>query len=86
MTDAIETDSIMLINAAEIAANGGRVELDVARHASIHLATNPGSGAQQQTSLWQTNSRAIRAERHFGFERLTAEAAAIMSSVGWAAA
>jgi hypothetical protein len=85
VTDAIATDAVMLVNAGEFAANGGMVELGVARHASVQLRTDPETGQQQQISLWQAGARAIRCERVFGFERLYVEAAAMTSNVGWAA-
>jgi hypothetical protein len=83
VTDSIPTDVLMLVDAAKIAAAGGEVRLDSARHASLQLADNPALGAQPQVNLWATNARAVRCQRIFAYERLSASAVASMP-VGWA--
>lgn len=54
---------IVLLDQDGIELGGGEgANLKTAREASILMETEPGSGATQLTSLWQTNSMALLAE------------------------
>ena len=47
------------------------------------MSDDPGAGAASLVSLWQTGARALRAERWFGFEALSDDAAVLLSGVAW---
>ncbi len=78
-----DEDIAMLIDASGIAANTPQVVLDTAEHAAIQLSSSPSAGAQNLVSLWQANSRALRASRYFGFTVFRADAAQVISGVAW---
>ena len=43
----------------------------------------PAAGAQNLTHLFQTNSRAIKAERRFDLEKVRANSVAVLMGDGW---
>lgn len=74
---------IMLVDASGVAANTAEITLDDATHAAIQMSSTPSPGAQQMTSLWQTNSTALRASRFYGFQLLRDDAVAVLSGASW---
>lgn len=80
VSDQLAPDSdggrLVLIDAAGIAGGYDTITLAASRAASLQLDDAPADGAHSATSLWQTNSRALRAERYFGFKALRENAAA----------
>lgn len=54
--------SLALIDPTGIAGNVDEIVLDKATHASLQMEDEPGSGATELVSLWQTNTVAFRAE------------------------
>jgi hypothetical protein len=70
--------NIVVLDASSIALDPGIVTLRTARHAAVQLDDAPSAGAQNLTSLWQTNSIALLAERWFSYKRLRDSAVAIV--------
>lgn len=60
----------LLLDADGIGGDSEPNTFDAARHASIAMDDAPSDGAQNLTSMWQTNSVALRIERYFGIEQL----------------
>ncbi len=87
--DAVTTDSLLLVDAGQVAISDGGVMPDTARHASIELDDDPAGAADsppaaaQLVSLWQTNSVAVRLERALRYRRL--RSTAVISGVNWLA-
>jgi hypothetical protein len=77
VSDAMADDALLMFDAAQIAAAGGRVDIGTTGEANIDL------GGGNIVSLWQTNRRAMRAERMFGCEKLRADSAAVLSGVAY---
>jgi Phage capsid family len=84
----------VLVDAAGIAADSGPVTLDQTEQAALLMDDAPvmsSGGVGSPTtpvganlvSLWQTNSRAIRAERFFGFVKLRSDAVQMVSGASW---
>jgi hypothetical protein len=67
-----------------IALASGGVALDSARHAALRLDDDPSPGEDELVSLWQTNSRAVRAERRFAFAVQRDGAVVEIDGHGWA--
>jgi hypothetical protein len=86
VTDALAADEAMALDATKIAADGGVVLFDSASHAALQMSATPSPGEQSLVSLWQTNSRAARAERLFAFDALSSAAAVLLSDVHWGVA
>lgn len=89
-TDQIAQDVAMLIDAAAIAAAPGTVELDTSNQADVQLSTAPtirsvgGTPVPAQlTSLFMTNSSAVRGTRLFSFKLLRDNAVASLSGVNY---
>ena len=82
VSDALESTEALLVDAGRIAADGGTVLMDSATHASLAMADSPSEGAQSLLSLWQTNAKALKCERLFGFEML-GDAAVLLTGAVW---
>jgi hypothetical protein len=70
---------VILVDAAQVAANTGAIELSVLSEGSVmsdSLPDSPVTGTTVFTSLWQNNLSALRAERWWGAERLRSTAVA----------
>jgi hypothetical protein len=78
-----DEDLAMVIDASGIAADTAEVVLDNASHACIQMSTTPSAEAQSLVSLWQTNGKALRASRYFGFKLFRADAVQLISNVAW---
>ena len=83
ISDAASTSGVLL-DSSQVAAASDTISLSTAEHASIALDDDPTSGPVQMTSLWQSNMKAIRAERYFGCELLRSDAAALITSLSTA--
>jgi HK97 family phage major capsid protein len=79
-TDAL-TDTAVLLDASQIAADPGQVVLDASEQASLQLDDNPTDAASDLRSLWQSNLRALRAERYFAAMPLRPGAVSVLTSV-----
>ena len=82
-SDAQAAETMTLIDATGFIGDPGQVFADQAAAATLEFSDGPGSGAQQQVSLFQTGSKAIRLERRFGFERTRDAAVATMSGADY---
>jgi len=87
VTDAVEDDEVLLLDARRIAADDSVITLQAARHAALAMDSEPSADAQPLTSLWQTNSTALRAERRIGAAYIGDEAGAsvAITGVAWGA-
>jgi hypothetical protein len=85
---------VVLIDASQVAADSGVVALDEAKYATLEMTDTPtmhvgGVGspsapvAASMVSLWQTNSRGLRASRYYGFRKLRADAVAVLGGAVW---
>jgi len=73
-TDApTAVDTAYLVDAAQIALASEAFTVSTSSHGALQMDDAPTSGATNLISLWQTNSQAILAERHFGVLRMRAE-------------
>lgn len=93
-SDSVSDSVIILADAAGIFANGGTVELEQSSEADVAMATD-ASGMASRTgspplpapvsvvSLFQTNSRAIRATRYFSYRIGRPNAVASISGIAW---
>ncbi len=80
-SDGVPAGTLVMVDAAQIAAGTGTVTLDEATQAAIQLDDAPADGPAPLTSLWQLNLAAIKAERYFGFERLNDAAVAVLTGL-----
>jgi HK97 family phage major capsid protein len=85
VSSAVADDEIVLFDATQVGANSGAVRIREARHASVQMDDDPGSGAASLVSLWQTGCVAFMAERFFGATVVGSAAAAVLSSADWGA-
>jgi hypothetical protein len=91
LSDQIAADAAMILDASQVAANQGEVEVAVSGQASVEMADPSsqdalaGTGATL-TSLFQSNSSGIRAVRSFAFELLRAESVAAITGIAWGSA
>jgi HK97 family phage major capsid protein len=85
VSDGVDDGTIVVADAAQIAAASEMVTLDVSRQASLQMNSAPlDSPPTSQTilhSLFQTNTVALRAERFFGAEPLGSHAVALIDAV-----
>ncbi|MPZ36599.1 MAG: hypothetical protein GEU95_00820 [Rhizobiales bacterium] len=91
VTDALPGGTVVMIDASGIIAADEGLTLDTARHANLQFddATSQASDSPPAPTttvgLWQTNSVALRAERHWRHVA-RANSVAIMSGSTWATA
>ena len=85
---------IIMIDASGLAGDSGPVTLDQSREASLLMNDAPvmsagGVGSPDTptgaslVSLWQSNSRALRAERWFAFAKLRPDSVQVLSGAVW---
>ena len=77
ISDQLDDQTMVVLDAAQYAAASDAVTLDSVRQAVIQL--NDGSSI----SLFQNSLAAIKAERHFGFERLRESAVAVVVNASY---
>ena len=76
--------SLYLIDASGIAADAGPPTVEMSRQATVEMNTTPTGGASAvQTSLFQTNSVALRATAWFGAQVLRSGAVAVITGINW---
>jgi HK97 family phage major capsid protein len=93
VSDALDAGTALLIDASGVAVAADPFELDIARHASIAMDTEPtmasASGsppaptAASQVSMWQVDASAVRMERWFGYKLIRADAVAAVTGVAY---
>lgn len=91
VSSTMPAKTVRLVNAAGIAANADTIELSVSGQADIEMA---GSGLIQNAttglgttlvSMFQSNSKALKATVNFAVEKMRADAVAELSNVQWGA-
>lgn len=88
ISEGAPAGEIIIVNASQIAADGGPILPDRARHASIEMSDTPTHNSATPTatslvSLWQTDSSALRASAEFGALPLNESAVCIISGVDY---
>lgn len=73
--------SLMLVDSGRIAANVQGIRIDVSADATLQMADTPSASPSNTTSMFQTNSSAIRADLVFGFELLNGFRAALLEGI-----
>ena len=74
-------DSVVILDASQMAVDGGIVVVDASENALLQLDTETTDAPATVYSLWQNNMKALKAERVFGAELLRASAATVISGV-----
>jgi len=77
---------IIAVDASQIAAAGGTVELDSSGAATVQMdgaPDSPPSAATNLISFWQMNLAGLRATRYWGAERLRTGAVSVISNVAY---
>jgi hypothetical protein len=85
-SDQMPTGNALMIAADGIAGSADIVELDASRLTSLQFSDAPDSpplATSVPTSLWQTNEKALRCERYFGYVVTRATALASLSGVNY---
>lgn len=89
LTDAVEENQVVLIDAHGLAGSISDIDLAVSGQADVEMlasALQQDALAPQEAqlvSLWQTNSIGIKAVVTFGLERLRPDCIAVLESVQW---
>jgi HK97 family phage major capsid protein len=83
VSDAAVAGTLALIDASQVAGDSDVITLEASRSASLQLDTAPSAGATAETSLWQGNLLALRAERYFGSELLRASSVATITGAAY---
>jgi hypothetical protein len=77
---------IIGVDASQIAAASGSIELDGTGEATVQMDSAPDSpptAATNVISFWQMNLAGLRATRYWGAERLRTGAVAVISGVNY---
>ena len=82
------TDSLLLVDAAQIAADSAAIELDMSSQAALAMDSAPGMNALIGTgastvSLFQSNCTALMAKVWFAAARLRTAAVAVLDGIAW---
>ena len=80
---------IIAVDASQIAAAAGTVELDGSGAATVQMDSAPDSPPTAATNLlsfWQMNLAGLRATRYWGAERLRTAAVSVISNVNYGSA
>ena len=80
------SSQIIAVDASQIAAAGGTIELDGSGSASVQMDSAPDSPPTAATNLlsfWQMNLAGLRATRYWGAERLRTGAVSVISNVAY---
>lgn len=72
-------DILALVDADAILVVDGNVQIDITQQAALQFNSTPAAGAQNVTSLWGTDSFAVKAERFIGWRLAWADGAAFMT-------
>jgi hypothetical protein len=85
VSDAV-SGQIVGVDANQIAAANGTIELDGTGEATVQLDSTPDSpatGTMSITSFWQMNLTGLRAIRYWDAERLRVGAVAVIGNVSY---
>ena len=75
---------VVLVDSSEIiVADPGLVTVDASRQAAVQMRSDPQTGAQQLTSLWQQNFVGIRCVRYGNWKRRRDKSVAYIDGVFW---
>lgn len=80
VSDQTPSNNIVVVDPSKLNIDPGLVTLAEASAGAIQMDDDPGAGAQNLVSLYQTNSRALRAERRISYSILREDAAAVITS------
>jgi hypothetical protein len=86
VSDGLPTNTLVALDASQIATGAGAVTLDASQHALLQIDSAPSTppvASNMMTSLWQENKIAIRLERFFGVERLRDTAISAINNVNY---
>jgi hypothetical protein len=86
VSDGVPSQTMVLVDAQQVAAASETIQLSAATEAAVQLDTapdSPVSGSTTMTSMWQTDLRALKAERVFGVQKLTSSGVAVMTGVNY---
>jgi HK97 family phage major capsid protein len=74
---------LFLIDAQEVLLAEGAVTIDASREASLQIDDAAQAGAQSQTSLWQSNLTALRAEQYLNWKLAHAAGCVVLAGVSY---
>jgi HK97 family phage major capsid protein len=84
--DEATAGEMILLDASQVAAGQDGLRLDSTTQATLELASpgdSPITASTLQTSLWQANLAAVRAERYIGAKLLRSDAVAKITGAGY---
>jgi HK97 family phage major capsid protein len=73
VTDKLADDVILAFDASSFVADRGVALLEMSEHADVRMTDGTGTGATTVINLFQTNSRALKAEALYGYALLLRE-------------
>jgi hypothetical protein len=74
--------AIVLFDPAQVLlADQEEMQIEIAKHASLQMLSDPATGATSTVSLWQSNLQALRCERWLSWQRATTTSAAVLDNV-----
>jgi hypothetical protein len=86
VSDGVPSQTMILLDAQQVAAASETIQLAVASHAVVQLDTSPDSpvsGSTVLTSLWQHNLTGLKAERVFGCQKLTSTGVCVLTGANY---
>jgi hypothetical protein len=86
VSDGMPSQTMILVDAQQVAAASETIQLAVATHAVVQLDTSPDSPVSESTaltSLWQQNLTGLKAERLFGSQKLTTTGVCVLSGANY---
>jgi HK97 family phage major capsid protein len=86
VSDAVVANTMVLVDAQQVAAASSAITLDQSRTATVQLESAPDSppvAGTTMVSLWQQNLVGLRAERFFGATKLTTTGVAWVTGVAY---
>src|SRR5262245_48180413 len=87
VSDGVQNGTIVVLDAAAVAASIGELEFSDARHATLQMSDSPDSPAIASSvleSLWQHDRVALRLVRSFGAFIRSANSAVVITSANYA--
>jgi len=85
-SDGVASGTFVLVDANQVAASAGTVELSASNQAALEFQTTPSSppvASELIQSLWQQNMTGLRALRYFGAELLRTTACAVVNNLNY---
>ena len=83
VSDQVASGVLLLVDAGGIAGDSDVITLNRSTSADVQMVDNPGAGASNLVSLFQTNSAALLVETYFGAEKFRSNAVAQITGVAW---